>query len=1642
MTDDPNKNRGEGEFEFDEDWSSALDDWESNAFSEKNFSNPPPAVAAKATDADLPEDLLSQTLVQPPSPDKLRASSAPTEDVQAVRSGDEKAQRSLDPESREIAALLGNSFEEVEAPSSMAVVDAFEIPPGSARVLVPSPTQSKDSVTRVLIGSVPPAVARASVLPLPLDAGLVKNLAIQEHELAFDNERSAQNWLSAEERQDLWDTARWIGQEADSAASAADASRLFLAASELTALSGDLRTAHKLAEEAQRSLPDDEASALVVRQFQIENSGNGDAALERESTLASTDARKRTLSWLSSAYARYRGARVSTLYNGVLESTPLDLERFASAWRDGLNVERIVSDASVLASSVNALAEEVFGVRQIAAAETSVLRPFHTARELFQAQKIPETIEALGFLGEQEPGLREACRWMTASLSLHHDATRISTAEHLSKIGTPLANRALASFAVESQSAAIVSIALEAPSSLDEEGRVWLSTLFPLEVSDTGTLSPLPPGTSISAPGRIAFANLRGHTQTTGYAMRDLAQCLVLSGESLSELEARVLKCKEQDLSAAELDLFLCIKTGRPQEIAAALESSFELDESFLVAAGLVAEKSGDQTRAMKLYGSAKKNAWANLSALEDDASEPSTASRALVHLLRSIDRRQHAGMTLGAARTLQAMAPEWGLAPRLAEFAVDPAQAQEWRQLVLQTTAPGVERAITLARYALFPLADGESSAALFDRAAKEAPNDLALQDAREASGAQLQRLSQDWRASHDAPAVTLERALILWCQGDPAHALNVLRDVPLSRAPKTVIGALLEGLCILVGDAHTAERFLKELGDTDDVERRIEFYESLAVLDGNRSDHSSVLLWHRTILEELPSHLPSLRYLEHTLITEGRDDELEPFLSAIARTLAGRDAAEVTAHACVATRLRVRHDDAYWPQTKQYAELAANEKSPSLWSLRALNSHARFARSEALMAQTLEELLLRTSSAHAADRSALLLRLADVRAKQGKREDAVRLLQEAAILDSRNASTWETLSTALSAIGLHKEAATAQESLATASSVPEHQLSAWYEAATLWRKSGDTQSETRALESAVEIDAGYEDVFRRLSQLYIAADRKGDLAHLLEGRLVKAETSSDRVSLKVELGSAQFEMGDMPAAIRTLRGALEIEPGHPLALNLLASAFFTQKDYPGAESAWVQLTRFSSTPEDQRQVFERLGDLYATHLQNPPRAEIAYQEVLKRAPGDEKTLRKLVQVYRAGQNPARALETYEVYLKLAPDPKEREKRLIELAILNETIAGNPRKAEGILETTRREFPTSVVTLRALAEFFARQRQGPAMNVLLDRAAADARRAITAGRFTAALFQTLSVVAELRGRAGGAAVIDAALAAFEGRTLPLEGLGARAVDPRLDEFSAPELISPPFRALLGRNGDALDGAAPLDIKRLAAIPAPAQYGRVTQVMGQLAQQMGMGGLQILMAPKLGRVCLPAASATPTVVVGQALLDSMEEGPRLFLTFRALKLVYMRASSLVRLPPGELAVLLGAWFKAFNPSWVAPGLNAAQVAEAARRLAPGLPKKMDPQLGTLALESASALGNLSGGIGGAVVYWSNRTALIATGDVTSALTGLAWSLGQEVPMALEARAAWISRTPDARDLLTYACSDAYLEARKRSGLTA
>ncbi|MCA9584035.1 MAG: hypothetical protein KC657_01615 [Myxococcales bacterium] len=1514
--------------------------------------------------------------------------------------------------------------------------------------------------------------------------------------LTFEEERPASRWLDEQTARVFADRAGWLEDEARMQEDPSDRARALLATSELYAIAGDVQRAFALAVESRDLAPDLPLAWRQARQLMEPDADALAEALDAEAARSATPAARVHSTLLAATVLRAAGRydEAEERWDAAKKLDPLDaraptaMAAYALANGDhtsgALNLTE-VSDLAPLGEAV-VLALRSRGVERPGLdpdklPATDVLRK---ARVLMGEGATSALGPLLAELGKH-PELGKAALWLSTAFGAQAIASRRAAAKALKTLAAddPLARRQLAARGVELNDPELVSAALtdDAPFSAAERasldalsGLDWSGAVEDLAADDA--LLPLLDGLSATQmpPHEAAMLERAGRVagSETTRALASLGRLLAAQAPT-ADIESALARVSSPPSTARGVALELAVEARRHGEIAATLSELPATDEGASalphIAAALLAERSGDAQAATDAWKSARAAGLTHecvTRALQSADGDLDLAAELVARAEQLGDQPASAVLRLEALSRigdvddavrmehLQAVhraAPELGigafLAERIARRSGDVDEVVRWIQERRPITNDPLELAMDAVREALLVAdRDPELASARLEEAHRARPDDVALRELFDRLATEPPADKATWREQRAQSTTGRSRALLLTeatleaeRSGDAPSALR------LGRAALEAGAGGLAQLAIERAAAETGEttalteRWLQAAKNDEDDVARHEAHDELADLDRYaKGDELNALRWHLATLEDVPQRATSLRWAEHALISQGRDEELEPVVSSIAELLDGDRGGECSAHAQLVVRLLLRGESG-WDRAGSMVELAASQPEPSLWAVRARNARARIAESDEIILETTKQLVERTTRPQ--ERAALLLRASEAAARLERVDEAREFLELAANEDPGDVVTWGFIAELRRHADDVRGAAEACESLARASVVPEHQTLAWYDAARLWQEAeGPSDRAMAALEQVAAIDVTYADVFPKLSALYTERRMDAELAQLLERRLESVDDPDERVTLEVERARALVEMGELAQAKDSLSRAMAERPDHATALGAYADLCAKEADWDGAEQALVRLARLLTVPDEQRAVYERLAELYSVHAVNLSRAEVAYREVLKRAPGDVPTLERLVDVHRRQGDAGRAVEVQQQLVELSAADDARLSRLIQLAEIHETTGHDPRRAEQALESARKEFPTSVVALRALAEFYARQRQMPAMQILLDRAASDARRAFAAGRFVTALFEVLHAAYELRGKNDAARVVAASLAAVDGKPTSLAGAGARACDPRLDDLLAPELLNPALRTLLQHAGDALDAAHPLDLRSVQAVPLT-PGSPIGATVGSLATVMGLGALQVLITPKMGPVAIPCGTNPPALLVGESLATSGTEAARAFVIARALKMIIARSSALFRGPAAEAASVLGALFAAFNPSFVPQGVDKNKVMTLLRRLQPALPRNLDPTVGVIALEAAGTMGPGVAGVMAATTSWANRVALLAVGDPNAALDAIAWSHGAaEAPRGSEERAAWIARTAEARELMTFSVSDNYSEARARLAL--
>lgn len=1511
----------------------------------------------------------------------------------------------------------------------------------------------------------------------------------------LDSERPAADHLGEAAATDEFRArAEWFEREARAKSDPQVKARLLVLSSELFAMVGDVSKARELANEAAtlaRTAP------VPSRQARFLAAKEGDykavaAALELEVRNAPTPEARVHAAYLNAEVHRLALSDAATAKKKLelavraqLDDPRAMLHRVADALGTSAAPPKLRWPEQPALAELSAATDEIIARR--AATASGEARPevwLAAAKRALSNDNRTLAAQSLEKL-HSIPELAAPVAWLLASLLAHHTETRAEAIRWLGTLGTSaegaLARRTLAARALEQgDENALVEALKSRDPAFSPADRVALGALTGLPQEPLGELCselaanaeylPLASAAHLASGAALPITAGAPSARAEARLGRALARRPLEHEPGLSWLRPAIEEFeqthREHPLGTL-LTLELALRSHAALPLANAI-GQWPVDEAGKghreLARALTLELAGDGDAARALYEAAlaaDPGLEAALRALLPSL-DPARVPQAFVALAEaSPDRTQsalhhlyallvapdseHSEVKERLERAVEAD-PSLPLTYRIAEqWARKKGDAEElahWLRARRDIAADELAKALDLVREALLIAeTDLDRAAELLQEAVRARPHDVGLRELFERLRPRADPERGEWREAVAAQSGPRNKALLLLQAafeferaGEQASAARAARAAweagggELARivSVRTALGT--------PEATRVSEELLSRAKQAADPIEQRELYWQLSEFDRARGDHSSAILWMAALLERSPDYLPALRQLEQAYITSSREEDLEPVAAELARLLEDR---EGEAHARLAARFRRR--SGAWLLTREMAELALRRPEPPLWAIRTLATFAR-ASNDPKVALAAERRLADRAE-HPLDRATLSLRAAEAAVRLGELERAKELLEAALQHAPDHLVALTTLAEVLEATGDFRGAAKGFEAVAEASSVDAHRVAAWYQAGLLWLERVDDPARGRlALEQATTIDPTHDEAVARLQELYSTAGDSQSLAALLARRLERVTDPEQRVALEVARSRALANVGEREAAKLALSAALAENPDHVEALEAFAELSIAEGDWSSAEQSYIRLARHVQDPVRQADIYRKLGELYDGALPNPSRAELAYQEVLKRAPDDAVTVERLIAVYGQLGQPERAVELATGLLERATTNEEKRDRSIGLALVLEQIVGDRKRATTAFEKARKDFPHDSVVLRALVEHHLRGGETRTVQVLLDRAAADARRALSTGRFEASFFETLATVAELRGATDAAAVAQATYAAISGQPLGLAGAGVAAADPALDELLAPDLLSPALRALLKKTSALVDAAYPVDLKALRATPLP--LDAYSEHATELARTFGIHGIELYSSPSLGGACLAGSSTVPRVIFGQALLSSDDDAARYFLLFRALKLVQSGAASLARIPPIELAPVVLALLSTFAPNFSPQGVDAKKVAEAQARLQGAGVTSVDHEVPTLALEVAGNLGPRSTQVGTALQQWATRAALLAVGDPFCALRalGLAAPSSSGLPASGPDRLRWIVRHPEARDLAVFSVSEPYSTARARLGL--
>ncbi len=838
------------------------------------------------------------------------------------------------------------------------------------------------------------------------------------------------------------------------------------------------------------------------------------------------------------------------------------------------------------------------------------------------------------------------------------------------------------------------------------------------------------------------------------------------------------------------------------------------------------------------------------------------------------------------------------------------------------------------------------------------------------------------------------------------------------------------------LASDAIARLQHLEEVGD---VEAKIRAYEQLVWVDRDgRGEESSAMLGYASLLQLDPSHQRARRALELYYASDGR---LEDLASVYEVGSQSEDLPPVERVAILVRlfglRRRLGHINEAVDAARRLVELDPARLGAQLF----LESRARLKTDMDLFSATWGALADQLDS-HPVSRAAALCRAGEARLEQGLVEDARAFLAAAAGAEPSNlvpGAVWLRLGL------MHEQwedVASAAEALARAAVVVDVRADALLLAGVVCedRLSDDDRAEA-AYRDCLQARPGDFDAYARLADLLRRKQDFEHLAEVIEDRLAVEQSPVVKVDLLWDLARLWRDRLDSPArAIEFLEALLALKPDFQAALSAVADLYESEGRFEEVAEILTRMCRLERDPEVLQGLLYRLGSVFEEQLGDERKAAAVFSQAISVNPRHLEALDRLAAIHEHLGEWKAALSVSGRILKVVTDPARQVQEYIRLARILEHGYKDMRRAQEALRRAVAATPEDLTAIGELASFYARRGDMSSLLVHLDQAASVMRDGLDRDALDVERYRGLVQIFKWR-RSGGRAARAAEVLDLFGLAGPdelalLTEHPVRPVDPKLlvgaevDDVlfgtALPSSLRQIFRILgPGLAKQYAGGLRGYGLSRSTRISTGDAVGVLAS---DLAGALGVSHFELHRSPTKKRTWAVEPGDPPILVLGEELLDELDEAAIEFLVLRYLKLVQTGLVVPAKIPAEETAVLVAAVIRQYVSDYDILGLDPKLLIDRTKLVGKVIPRRSRDELMPYAYECSSTNLDFSEARI-AVMRGADRAALMGTGRVGPAVQALAAIQGIRLEGPPEARISALQSADEIQDLIRFAVSE-------------
>jgi hypothetical protein len=268
-------------------------------------------------------------------------------------------------------------------------------------------------------------------------------------------------------------------------------------------------------------------------------------------------------------------------------------------------------------------------------------------------------------------------------------------------------------------------------------------------------------------------------------------------------------------------------------------------------------------------------------------------------------------------------------------------------------------------------------------------------------------------------------------------------------------------------------------------------------------------------------------------------------------------------------------------------------------------------------------------------------------------------------------------------------------------------------------------------------------------------------------------------------------------------------------------------------------------------------------------------------------------------------------------------------------------------------------------------------------------------------------------------------------------GVSSAAFSELLDDLVFGEQMPPSTRIVFRHGAEALNKAAPFDLRAVGGERLDRRHP-LRAIVQEASRWAGLPEAEVFTTAHLPLAFVPVSDSPAQLLVGQTLLDTLTRGEQLFLSARALKIARAQMSLTSRVRPDEMGLLLHGLIRSQMPGYEPAGVELAMVEEMGRRVLKHMNRRSLTELVPHLMELMGAPNFDPARVYTVASTAGNRAGLLATGSIGDALSALIKLAG--LPYVPPVDRDLLEKVEEARDLLSFALSEAHFEARLRAGV--